>query len=1510
MMKSNIVFYLIFFSLIAWGKAFTQDNNLLDNFNGSFEEGLKFWRFFEVPNNIGSQVKIITNDVAHGSQAVKITFVPDDGSVADRGFDNWDANVPVVGGETYTAAVQTKATDGNALYLSMALGYFDLDRQVIDQISTRFQLTETYQTFTLAKAAPLSATSCWIAFRLTNNQGARQSGTFFLDDARLAGKSVTPKQLIPRVMPTLLPTDDVPIASLNITEAPYNAANDGSVDVTTAFQQAINFATQAGGAVIFVPAGVYRFDGSLLLREKVILRGDWQNPDQGGTREGTILMPCGGQGDAGGAPFIQLERGSGVKNMTIWYPNQSVSNISAYPWTLHCNPKTTNGPGDNTSIINVTLVNPYQAIKIGPAWNELHYLRNVYGAPLKTGIWLSQTTDIGRIMNVHFAPRYWSQSGFKNSPGEAELLFWLQHQAEGIVMGRSDWEYIYDVSLIGYQTGVRIFKYSDVGPNGVIYGLRTEKGQIGIKLEKVNSIGFAITGSTIRVSAGENPVCVQAGESFTSIVQFNSCTFGGQPGSAISFDEKSTGRLTFQNCRFEDWGYQKGKAAIETDAGALAVLDCEFEQDKLHFQLGKDVSNAQILDNAFPDSLQIVNESQGEVLVSHEDLHFPKLTALPHPFAAEPRPATDDLFLVQEFGAVADGETDDTDAFQAALNAAGQNGGGTVYVPAGWYKIAAHLSVPAGVEIRGIWDVPHHTISRGSVLLAWSGRGNADGDPFISLEPGAGIRGLTIWYPEQNSANIQAYPWAIQARGSNCWIKDVTIGNAYQAVDFATFPCANHYVSYLGGAPLKTGIRVNNNFGEGWVENVQFNPHYWLRSSGYPKVTEPDFQQVISFQQSQLEAFRFGDCHQEHILGNFVYAAEKGLYFSNEGGVCRADVFLHGTDAGSHGILMESGSGSELNFINSQLVVLGSNIKGLITTGAQFQAKASFFNTLSWGDRNGLTAKIEGDGQVTLQQLHTRNHRFNLNGGINRLHNIAVSREFNPQYQVNAAVQKVEIFGNYAPNGFKMINAAGDRVEADYNFKQGKMGIRLETGWETGQEQNYWNNTTYSLENINPFPGETAPVCQAQTSEHAHSGQVVLELSGQDGSATNSFVYFKIFNFQIPVFNATVLNYRLNPQDELGRNIHLDLLFTDGTRLTDFGPAAGDSLPLTSPRGKIGEWSAVNCEIGKYAGGKMIQTVLAGYDQAGQTGNFKALIDDLAISTASFLPEPWREIDIGNAQPAGYTIFDQNVFHVKGSGFGLRFTGDKFHFVYQPVNGDICITARLESQDDLAVGAFSGLMIRAADSSTANLFGVISSPHYGLYTKWRLSASPSVKSKGYPAISNVTPLWFRLTRQGDLFTGYVSRDGADWGLPLSEITVPMDSSVLVGLAVCSGIGSKYMNAIFSQVEITDEFETSISSATGALIPKKFQLYQNYPNPFNSATQIAYDLPATGLVKVVIYNLMGQKIRTLVNEIQPGGTYKLKWDGTTENAVPVASGLYYCHIQFRKQAILKKMIFLQ
>jgi len=79
-----------------------------------------------------------------------------------------------------------------------------------------------------------------------------------------------------------------------------------------------------------------------------------------------------------------------------------------------------------------------------------------------------------------------------------------------------------------------------------------------------------------------------------------------------------------------------------------------------------------------------------------------------------------------------------------------------------------------------------------------------------------------------------------------------------------------------------------------------------------------------------------------------------------------------------------------------------------------------------------------------------------------------------------------------------------------------------------------------------------------------------------------------------------------------------------------------------------------------------------------------------------------------------------------------------------------------------------------------------------------------------------------------------------------------------------------------------------------LIPKVFSLKQNYPNPFNPITTIEYQLPKVSKVKLEIFNILGQKVKTLIDEQKEAAIYQLKWDGLNDYGRQVSTGIYFYH----------------
>jgi len=112
--------------------------------------------------------------------------------------------------------------------------------------------------------------------------------------------------------------------------------------------------------------------------------------------------------------------------------------------------------------------------------------------------------------------------------------------------------------------------------------------------------------------------------------------------------------------------------------------------------------------------------------------------------------------------------------------------------------------------------------------------------------------------------------------------------------------------------------------------------------------------------------------------------------------------------------------------------------------------------------------------------------------------------------------------------------------------------------------------------------------------------------------------------------------------------------------------------------------------------------------------------------------------------------------------------------------------------------------------------------------------------------------------------------------------------------------------------VLNYFDTpvSISDDVANVVPKQYMISQNYPNPFNPITNIQFALPKKSEVRIVIYNMLGQKVKTLVDGFLSPGKYEITWDGRDESGRAVASGVYIYKFETPEYVASKKMVLLK
>lgn len=142
--------------------------NILESYNGDFEDGLNHWRLFELPENNGSHATPVM-DAASGNYALKINYVTDYGNIVDRGLDNWLEKVPVNEDITYKVKAFMKGDSnatGRLVKVKVLFGFLNAEQDIISRTERTYPLTDEYKEISFSKKAPAHAVSCWLGFRL------------------------------------------------------------------------------------------------------------------------------------------------------------------------------------------------------------------------------------------------------------------------------------------------------------------------------------------------------------------------------------------------------------------------------------------------------------------------------------------------------------------------------------------------------------------------------------------------------------------------------------------------------------------------------------------------------------------------------------------------------------------------------------------------------------------------------------------------------------------------------------------------------------------------------------------------------------------------------------------------------------------------------------------------------------------------------------------------------------------------------------------------------------------------------------------------------------------------------------------------------------------------------------------------------------------------------------------------------------------------------------------------
>ncbi len=212
------------------------------------------------------------------------------------------------------------------------------------------------------------------------------------------------------------------------------------------------------------------------------------------------------------------------------------------------------------------------------------------------------------------------------------------------------------------------------------------------------------------------------------------------------------------------------------------------------------------------------------------------------------------------------GQKDSSIGIQRALNDARKKNGGTVWLPAGQYRITRSLNIPAFVTLRGDWQDPDQGIQYGTILLMDVPTvSEEDQSGSIYISGSAGVMGLTVFYPDQSLENVKPYPFTfyINGLGDGYMLQSIvncTLLNSYKGIGACVQESTPHEmmtIENVKGTVLSIGAEVYNQADVGTWKDLHFTPDYWANAP--QAFSPPERNALAEYTRENAVGLRLGD---------------------------------------------------------------------------------------------------------------------------------------------------------------------------------------------------------------------------------------------------------------------------------------------------------------------------------------------------------------------------------------------------------------------------------------------------------------------------------------------------------------------------------------------------------------------------------------------------------------------------------------------------------------------------
>ncbi|MCX6928570.1 MAG: glycosyl hydrolase family 28-related protein [Verrucomicrobia bacterium] len=388
-----------------------------------------------------------------------------------------------------------------------------------------------------------------------------------------------------------------------------DAKADGSSDCTAVIQKALDEAAKAGGSVHLAP-GRYLVKGSLHIPPGVTLQGVMESPVWSEPLKGSIVLATCGRGQEDGPSLFEMGHSSAVRGLTVWYPEQQTTNIVPYSWTFHLH-------GNDNTVENVTLINSYNGIRIGPEGNVRHRVRSVYGCVLRRGILVDGCSDIGRIENVQFHCHWWSAPEVGGEWKPVHEFMWKN--CEAFIFGRTDWEYVNNTFVFPVNVGYRFIQTKAGAANGQFSGIGADEAQVCVKVEEIQPMGLLISSGQFVCMHGGQRIEVLVEKTCSGSVRLVNCAFWGPARQCVVSHSRSF--VSLSDCYLSSTGREKnpGVSLVEADGGKLQVRGCSFGTDEPSIALRKGLRHAIVTENNGVRGVEIQNQIGDQAIVANNE---------------------------------------------------------------------------------------------------------------------------------------------------------------------------------------------------------------------------------------------------------------------------------------------------------------------------------------------------------------------------------------------------------------------------------------------------------------------------------------------------------------------------------------------------------------------------------------------------------------------------------------------------------------------------------------------------------------------------------------------------------------------------------------------------------------------------------------------------------------------------------------------------------------------------